>query len=151
MYRFAVELSLKALVLGEASNFLAVKPDALSIHKTHSVSWLAQFVCQIIAAVKREKEFNCKGIENLADFRAVVDGLSAVDPGSYVFQLPVGAERDDAAPRGDNPPILDFARRMDALLELLDSTANALAEEWDMRLEEPTENENGGGFRLIIN
>src|ERR1035441_2897009 len=47
MYRHAVELHLKAMVLGEGGNFLAPKPDALSVHKTHSVSWLAQFVFQI--------------------------------------------------------------------------------------------------------
>src|ERR1035437_9201495 len=48
MYRHAVELQLKALVLGEGGNFLATKPDRISISKTHSVSWLAQFVCQIV-------------------------------------------------------------------------------------------------------
>jgi len=47
MYRHALVLHLKALVLGEGGNFLATRPDALSAHKTHSVSWLAQFVCQI--------------------------------------------------------------------------------------------------------
>jgi len=41
MYRHAVELHLKALVLGDGGNFLATKPDTLSIYKTHSVPWLA--------------------------------------------------------------------------------------------------------------
>src|ERR1039458_2873267 len=81
MYRPAVELHLTAIVLGEGGNFLATKPDALSVHKTHSVSWLAQFVVQIIAAVEWEKEFRCEGIGNLADFKAVIEELGAVDPG----------------------------------------------------------------------
>jgi hypothetical protein len=38
MYRHAVELHLKAIVLGDGGNFLATKPDALSVHKTRSVS-----------------------------------------------------------------------------------------------------------------
>src|ERR1035437_3954372 len=38
MYRHAVELHLKAMVLGAGGKFLATKPDALSVHKTHSVS-----------------------------------------------------------------------------------------------------------------
>ena|ERR1017187_1111347 len=42
MYRHALELHLKAMVLGQDGNFLATKPDALSVHKTHSVSWPAQ-------------------------------------------------------------------------------------------------------------
>ena len=129
MYRNAVELHLKALVLGEGGNFLATTPDALSVHKTHSVSWLAQFVCQIITAVKWEKEFKCEAIENLADFKAVVEELNAVDPGSYVFRLPVSAVGQDSLPGRLNLTIREFARRMDALLELLDSTADALAAE----------------------
>jgi hypothetical protein len=47
MYRHAIELHLKAIVLGEGGNFLATRPDHISVSKTHSVSWLAQFVAQI--------------------------------------------------------------------------------------------------------
>lgn len=61
----------KTAVPGDGGNFLSTKPDALSVHKTHSVSWLAQFVCQIVTALKWESEFRCEGIENLADFKAV--------------------------------------------------------------------------------
>jgi hypothetical protein len=151
MYRHAVELHLKALVLGEGSNFLATKPDALSVHKTDAVSWLAQFVVQTITAVMWEKEFRCEGIENLADFKAVIEELNAVDPGSYVFRLPVRAEEQDSVPGRTNLTIREFARRMDALLELLDSTADALAAEWDLRSEAPTEaNRSGGGFEPTI-
>jgi hypothetical protein len=135
MYRHAVELHLKATVLCEGGNFLATKPDALSVHKTHSVSWLAQFVSQIITAVKWENEFKCDGIQNLADFKAVMEELNAVDPGSHSFRLPISAKGQDSAPGHVNLTMRDFARRMDALLELLDSTADALAAEWDLRSE----------------
>lgn len=40
-YRHALELHLKAMVLGEGSNFLAIKLDPLSIYKTHSVHGLS--------------------------------------------------------------------------------------------------------------
>ena len=151
IYRHAVELHLKALVLGDGGNFLATKPDVLSVHKTHSVSWLAQFVVQIIAAVEWEKEFRCEGIGNLADFKAVIEELGAVDPGSYVFRLPVSAEGQDSVPGHVKPTIRDFTRGMDALLKLLDSTADALAAEWDLRSEGPTDaNGNGGGFEPTI-
>jgi len=146
IYRHAVELHLKALVLGEGGNFLATKPDALSIHKTHSVSWLAQFVCQIITVVRWEEEFNWEGVETLTDFKAIIEDLNAVDPGSYIFQLPVSAGAKDSIRGRVNLTVSDFARRMDALLELLDSTADALAAEWDMRSEAAIESDwNGGG------
>src|ERR1035441_4032599 len=152
MYRHAVELHLKAIVLGDGGNFLATKPDALSVHKTHSVSWLAQFVVQIITAVKWEGEFKCEGIENLANLKAVIEELNAVNPGSYVFRLPVSTERQDAIPGQVKLTIRDFARRMDALLELLDSTADGLAAEWDLRSEgsEIETDLNGGGFEPTI-
>jgi len=44
LYRHALELHLKAIVLGGGGNFLEPTPDRLTIYKTHSVSWLAQFV-----------------------------------------------------------------------------------------------------------
>src|ERR1035437_6928084 len=145
MYRHAIELHLKAVVLGDGGKFLASKPDALSVHKTHSVSWLAQFVCQIITALKWENEFKCDGIENLTDFKAVIAELNAVDPGSYVFRLPVRTEGQDSAPGHIKLTMRDFARRRAPLLELLDSTADALAAEWDLRSASDVEEEWPGG------
>jgi hypothetical protein len=143
MYHHAVELHLKAMVLGDGGNFLTTKPDALSVHKTHSVSWLAQFVCQIITAVKWEAEFKCEGIENLADFKAVIEELNAVDPGSYVFRCPVDPQSESS--------VVEFTKKMDAVIGLLESTGDALAAEWDMRSAAPTEvNGNGGGFEPTI-
>jgi hypothetical protein len=153
LYRHAVELHLKALVLGEGGNFLATKPDTLSIYKTHSVSWLAQIVCQIITTLKWENEFKCEGIENVAGFKVVVDELNSVDPGSYVFRLPISDEGKDSFAGGGKLTIREFARRMDALLELLDSTADALAATWDMHSKELAIEaawNNTGGFEPPI-
>jgi hypothetical protein len=72
--------------------------------------------------------------------------LNAVDPGSYAFWLP-----------GENQAkgtfdVRGFATRGDALLVLLDSTADALAAEWDMRSEGTAVGFNGddGGFEPTI-
>jgi hypothetical protein len=142
MYRHAVELHMKTLVLGAGSNFIAVKPDELSVYKTHSLSWLAQFVCQIITAVGWEDEFKCQGVENLADFKALIETINSVDPGSYTYRCPVDP-RSEASLR-------EFGRRMDALVELLSSTADALAAEWDVRSEGVDIDGNDGGFTPTI-
>lgn len=97
MYRHAVELHLKALVLGEGGNFLATKPDHLSVYKTHSVSWLTQFVCQIAIALKWEMEFRCEGVENLAGFKAIIEEINSVDPG-YAFRCPGKTEGPGSVP-----------------------------------------------------
>ena len=130
MYRQALELHLKALVLGDGTNFLKTKPDVISVHNTHSVSWLAQFVAQIVTALKWEPEFRCQGVENLADFKSAVEEVNSFDPGSYAFRLPAARSSVPGQPRFS---VSDFAGRMNALLELLDSTADALAAEWDLR------------------
>jgi hypothetical protein len=134
MYRHAIELHLKALVLGEGRNFLGTKPDHLSVYKTHSVSWLAQFVCQIVIALKWEREFTCEGVENLADFKAVTEEINSVDPG-YALRCPGKTEGPGSVAGQLAFSVREFARRMDAILELLDSTADALAATWDMRTE----------------
>ncbi len=127
MYRRAIELHLKALVLGEGGNFLATEPDRLSIYKTHSVSWLAQFVCQIVVALKWEREFRCEGVESLADFKAIIEEINAAEAG-YALRCP---GKTDPSQAGFS--VREFARRLDAILELLDSTAAGLAAAWNMQ------------------
>jgi hypothetical protein len=55
------------------------------------------------------------------DFKSLVESVNAVDPGSHTYRCIVAADRANLG---------DFVRRMVAVLGLLDSTANALAEIW---------------------
>jgi len=121
-----------------------VKPDAISIGKSHAVSWLAQFVVQIVTALTWEKQFRCEGVESLADFKAAVEAVSSVDPGSYVFRSPIKTASLES--------VHEFARRMDALLELLASVADSLAAEWDLRNDGAgiADDQDGGGFGPTI-
>jgi hypothetical protein len=132
-YRKAVELSLKVIVLGEGVNFLPTKPDLISVHKTRSVSWLAQFVCQIITTLNWEEKFRCVGVESLADFRAVIEDVNAIDPDFHAFRCPAEPVTPDAVPGDLTTAVRSSVRRLDALLDLLDRTADALAAEWDLR------------------
>jgi hypothetical protein len=108
------------------------------------LSWLAQFVCQIVTALKWEGEFRCEGIETLGDFKAVIEEVNSVDPGFYTFRCPVD-------PRSERS-VGEFVKKMDAVIGLLESTADALAAEWDLRSGgELTEAEwDGGGFEPTI-
>jgi hypothetical protein len=145
VYRHAVELFLKAIVLGEGGKFLVSKPDPISVGKTHSLSWLAQIVRKIITAVKWEAEFTCEGVHNFAEFKVIMEDINSADPGSYVFRLPATIETQ--GPSG----VQEFARQTDALLDLLDSTADALAAEWELRMDSTETDEDGdGGFGPTI-
>jgi len=138
MYRQTVELSLKSIVLGEGGNFLPTKPDPISVSKSHFVSWLAQFVCQIVTALKWEQEFRCEGVETLADFKVIIEEINSVDPGSYSLRCPVDPQSESS--------VIEFARKIDAVIGLLESTGDALAAEWDLRSDgTTTEDERGTG------
>jgi hypothetical protein len=61
-------------------NVLETEPDAPTIHKARSLSWLAQFVCQIATNLKWEDAFKTEGIENVADFRSLIKEANDIDP-----------------------------------------------------------------------
>jgi hypothetical protein len=129
MYRHAVELHLKVIVLGGGGNFLPTKPDELSVHKTRSLSWLAQFVIQIVTGLRWEGKFRAEGIETLADFKSLIEEANGIDAPFRAFRCPADSERPEAA----KSAILEFLRRLDAVVELLAQTADALAAEWELR------------------
>ena len=53
--------------------------------------------------------------------------MNSVDPGMYIFRSPVDPHSEVA--------VQDFFRKMDRLLDLLESIADALAAESDLRSE----------------
>jgi hypothetical protein len=146
LYRESVELYLKALV-DEGCNFLRSPINPISLFKTHSLRWLAQIVCQIIKAVRWEHEFKCEGVANLADFSALVNELESLDPVSCAVQSGSRA-RDGSVPHQLQPPnVVQFARKLNALLDLLDVTADALAAKWDQMSGDEKFHDN---FKLTI-
>ena len=132
LYRQALELRLKALV-DEGGKFLPSPTDHLTLYKTHSLRWLSQLVCQIIKAVEWERSFVCEGVASLADFSALVNELEALDPVSCAVQS--GVRDGSVLPQLQPPNVLRIAKRLDALLDLLDVTADVMAATWDQRAE----------------
>ena len=96
-----------------------------------------------------EKDFKCEGVENLADFKAVIEDVNSVDPGPYAFRYPVYTEGQGSVPGYFTFNVREFARRMDALVELLASTADALAATWDSRGDQAGD-VVGDGFQPTI-
>lgn len=133
LYRQAVELHLKALI-DQGNNFLPTPTDSISLFKTHSLRWLAQIVGQIIKAVGWEIEFKCEGVSSLADFSATVSELEELDP--VACAATVGRSRRDGSvpPQLEPPNVVRFAKKLDALLDLLDVTTDALAAMGDQQV-----------------
>jgi hypothetical protein len=147
LYRQSLELHLKALV-GEGSNFLKSKTDPISLYQTHSLRWLAQIVCQVIKAVGWESEFVCEGISNLAGFSSLINEIESLDPVSCATSFANARDRGWASRTFQKINGAQFAGKLDALLDLLDATTDALAATWNQHSEH--EPEGGGDFGLTI-
>ncbi len=131
LYKQIAELHLK-LLIGEGCNFLSSPTDLLTLHKTHSLRWLAQIVCQIVKVVHWEGEFKCDGVATLSDFSAMINQLETMDPVWCAVESR-SRSMDGSVPDQLRPPaVVQFTRNLDVLLDLLDSTADALAATWDL-------------------
>lgn len=144
LYRQAIEIHLKSLV-GEGSNFLVSPTDHITLYKTHSLRWLAQIVCRIVRTVKWESEFTCEGVSSLAGFTALVNELEALDPVSCAVHSSSRGPFGSVPQQLQRVTVVQFARRLDALLVLVDETADALAATWDLRQDEAAGVEFDGG------
>jgi hypothetical protein len=139
LYRQATELQLKELV-GEGSSLLQNPTDPLTLYKTHSLRWLAQIVCQIIKAAGWDAKFTCEGVADLAAFSDLIGELEAADPVVNAV-MSIDRRRDGSVPPFLLPPnVVQFSTRMDAVLDLLEATTDALA------ALEAAEASEAGGF-----
>src|SRR5216684_2214617 len=78
-------------------------------------------------AVKWESEFQCEGVASLDDFSALISELEAPDPVALAIQSK-SSRPDRSMPNQLQPPnVVRLATTLDALLDLLDATADGLA------------------------
>ena len=125
LYREAIELRMKLLV-GEGSRFLKSETDHITLFQTHSLRWLAQIVCRIVKKVRWQSDFVCAGVTSLTEFSTLIDEVESLNPVVHPGRL-FGVR--------DPFDIAQFAAKLDALLDLLDVTADALAAEWDRKMQ----------------
>jgi hypothetical protein len=145
LYRHAIELHLKELA-GEGGGLLQNPVDPLTLYKTHSLRWLAQIVCQVIRAAGWDSKFTCEGVADLAAFQALVGELEAADPVVSAV-MSIDRKRDGSVPPFLQPQnVVALAKKLDAVLDLVEATADALAA-FEMT---ETSDADGFGFPLVI-
>ena len=132
LYGQSIELHLKSLV-SEGSNFLPSPTDPISLYETHSLRWLAQLVSQIVKAVRWEDTFKCEGVASLAEFTALVNEIEALEPVSCAVHSSSRARDGSVPPQFEPHTVVRLAKKLDALLEVLDATADSLAAACDQR------------------
>jgi hypothetical protein len=132
LYRQAFELQLKFLV-DEGGNILPSPTDHITLYKTRPLRWLAQIVCQIIRAVGWENEFKCEGVASLADFSALVSELEALDPVALAVRSKHRGRPGDVPSSLQKSKVLQLVPKLDALVDQLAATADALAAKWNLQ------------------
>jgi hypothetical protein len=119
------------LLVGAGTNFLKTIVDPISLASTHSLRWLAQITDQIIRKVGWEKTFTCQSITSLNDFRVLVNEVESLEPVAQAIRSSKG--RNSVSDPFLGFDVVQFARRLDCLLDLLDVTTDALAATQDQR------------------
>ena len=89
-------------------------------------------------------------MSSLAEFSALVNEVESFDPVSRAIRHSRTGDPHSVSQYFRTFAIFNFATRMDALLELLDSTADALAAEWDQRANAADVQFDGGDFKPTI-
>jgi hypothetical protein len=134
LYRQAIELHLKTLV-DEGGDFLKERTDSISLLKTHSLRWLAQIVGQIIKVLKWENEFKCDGVPGLTEFSTLISEREELDPVAVAVR-PGNRRSDGWVPNQLLPPnVVQFGKKLDGLIALLEATADALSGTADQNAE----------------
>lgn len=123
LHRYALELHLKAFVMGMGGDQLPDPPDGYTIGKTHSLPWLGQFVSRIVITLGWEEGFRCHGITNLKEFKTVLEEINDADPGAFVYRPPLG---DPGSSSELKERLEAFGRRMSAIMELLTDMDDAM-------------------------
>jgi hypothetical protein len=85
-----------------------------------------------------------QGINDLAEFKAVIAEVNDIDATFQAFRCPAVPERPETV----RSAVLEFVRRLNALVDLLAQTADALAAEWDLRSEKF--GPDGGSMKTTI-
>jgi hypothetical protein len=137
LYRHALELYLKAVLLGDGANFLRNRPDPQCVmNSSHSLKVLVRYVREIFERFAWESKFGKHDeVRTFDDFEALVDELCVVDKNSDAFRYPVDRKLRGAVPDHFTFNAREFARKMDDALNTLDGACSALPELWQAKCE----------------
>jgi hypothetical protein len=90
LYRHALELFLKGILIGRGGEFLAVplSPEEV-LNANHSLTKLLPNVRLVFAAVGWVEAFGSGSVRTFDDFTRIVEELEGADPSSFSFRYPI--------------------------------------------------------------
>ena len=134
LYRHALELYLKAILLGDGAKFVPDAPGPESVVGfSHSLKDLVSHVRKVFEEFAWG--FGADELRTFEDFEALVDELHRVDEHSYAFRYPTTRRLKGALDGHFTFNAREFARKMDEALTTLDGACDLLPEVCQSRWE----------------
>jgi hypothetical protein len=133
LYRHALELLLKEILLGDGCYFLKSdsRPDPRSVVENHSLTRFLPQVGEIFSELGWAKSFG--------EIEPVIKELAAVDPGSHSFRYPIKKDFTKSLSGPFRFSVREFAGVMENVIRILSEACYALPEEYQARAEEADE------------
>jgi hypothetical protein len=136
LFRHALELYLKA-VLFWGNRLMNFNGDGVTEEELwkqfngHRLTPLLDRVQKVLEFMNWEWQTENPGSETIADARAVIAELDAVDPNSFAFRYPTTKSGDGALEHHFLFNLREFLAVIDPLVDMLDTAVFGLEAEWD--------------------
>jgi len=136
LYRHALELFLKGILVGRGGEFIDPCPSPETVlNANHSLMKLLPDIRRIFVACGWDKTFGSKAAITFDDFTAIVEEFEKVDPSSFSFRYPVKKNLTGALDGHFTFSVRQFALTMDEVLSTLNGACYALPEIADNQAE----------------
>lgn len=129
LYRHALELYLKAFIYNGV-RLLEIrdnkKLETGFFLTSHRLSSFLPAFRAILKSMDWKWDFEIAGLKSLDDFEDLILGIEKVDADSYCFRYPVTTKGDSALPKHFVVNVINFAKNMDKILNMLDGAITGL-------------------------
>jgi hypothetical protein len=127
LYRHALELFLKEILIGRGGELVDPRPSAETVvNASHSLTKLLPDVRRIFVACGWDKTFGSKAAVTFDDFSSIVDEFERTDPSSFSFRYPVKKDLTESLHCHFTFSVRRFALIMDEVLDTLYSASYCL-------------------------
>jgi len=136
LYRHALELFLKEILIGRGAELIDPHPSPETVLNTgHSLTKLLPDVRRIFVKCGWDTTFGSKTAITFDDFIAIVEELERADPSSFSFRYPVKKDLTGALDGHFTFSVRQFALTMDEALSTLSGACSCLPDIADNRAE----------------
>ena len=139
MYRHALELHMKAVILAGSQMLRPPEVNRETLLKTHSLDLLSQDVERVFDAYDWGWDLGVPHFETIEDFRLAISELASVDGGSYAFRYPVDTKGKASLSSHFRFNLFEFCETLDGLLKVLKGATIGAYEEFQAAAEASAE------------